>query len=101
MTFKPEDVIVMEPKPVKENLRVELAVVKTMPDGSFVVISSEKLTQILRESVDDINQRLNGTIINVAAKFPGPVTHTTAKQCSNTRPHKLKQCPFFLFSEIR
>ena len=84
MTFKPEDVIVMEPKPVKENLRVELAVVKTMPDGSFVVISSEKLTQILRESVDDINQRLNGTIINVAAKFPGPATHTTPNREKTT-----------------
>ena len=77
MTFKSEDVIVMEPKPVNENLRVELAVVKTMPDGSTVVISSEKLTQILLESVDDINQRLNGTIINITPKFPEPTTHTT------------------------
>lgn len=84
MTFKPEDVIVMEPKPVNENLRVELAVVKTMPDGSFVVISSEKLSQILRESVDDINQRLNGTIINIAPKFPGPATHTTPNREKTT-----------------
>lgn len=66
----------MEPKQVDENLQVELAVVKIMPDGSSVVISSEKLTQILLESVAEIGQRLNGTIISVTPKFPRPTTHT-------------------------
>lgn len=47
-----------------------------MPDGSSVVISSEKLTQILLESVAEIGQRLNGTIISVTPKFPRPTTHT-------------------------
>ena len=60
-----------------ENLQVELAVVKTMPDGSSVVISSEKLTQILLESADEINQGLSGTIINIAPKFPKPTMQTT------------------------
>ena len=77
MTFISEDIIVTEPKPVDENLQVELAVVKTMPDGSSVVISSDKLTQILLESIDEINQGLNGTIINIAPKFPGPTIQTT------------------------
>lgn len=77
MTFTSEDIIVTEPKPVDENLQVELAIVKTMPDGSYVVISNEKLIQILLESVDEINQGLNGTIINITPKFPGPTTKTT------------------------
>ena len=77
MTFTAEDIIVTEPKPVNEDLQVELAVVKTMPDGSSVVISSEKLLQILLESVDEINQGLNGKIINIAPRFPGPTTQTT------------------------
>lgn len=77
MTFTLEDIIVTEPKPVDENLQVELAVIKTIPDGSSVVISSEKLTQILLDSVDEINQGLNGLIRNVAPKFPKPTTQTT------------------------
>ena len=67
----------MDPKPVDGNLQVELAVVKIMADGSSVVISSEKLTQILLDSVDEIGQRVNGTIINITPKFPGPTTQTT------------------------
>ena len=77
MTFTLEDIIVTEPKPVDENLQVELAVIKTIPDGSSVVISSEKLTQILLDSVDEINQGLNGTIIYIASKFRKPTTQTT------------------------
>lgn len=77
MTFKPEDVIVMEPKQIDENLQVELAVVKIMPDGSFVVISSENLTQILLESAAEIGQRLGGTVINVKPKFLGPTTQAS------------------------
>lgn len=77
MTFTLEDIIVTEPKPVDENLQVELAVIKTIPDGSSVVISSEKLTQILLDSVDEINQGVNGLIRNVAPKFPKPTTQTT------------------------
>ena len=66
----------MEPKQVNENLHVELAVVKILPDGSSVVISSEKLTKVLLESVAEIGQRLNGTIISITPKFPRPTTHT-------------------------
>ena len=85
MTFISEDIIVTEPKPVDENLQVELAAVKTMPDGSSVVISSDKLTQILLESVDEINQGLNGTIINIAPKFPGPTIQTTPNSEKTTK----------------
>ena len=67
----------MEPRPVDENVQVELAVVKSMPNDSSFVISSEKLTQILLESVDEINQGLNGTIIYIASKFRKPTTQTT------------------------
>jgi len=67
----------MEPKPVDRNLQVELAVVRIMPDGSYVVISSENLSQILLDSVDEINQGFNGTIINITPKFPGPTTQAT------------------------
>ena len=77
MTFTSEDIIATEPKPVDQNLQVELAVVKITPDGSYVVISSENLTHLLLESVDEINQGLNGTIINIIPKFPGPTTQTT------------------------
>ena len=77
MTFTSGDIIVMEPKPVDQNLQVELAVVRMMPDGSYVVISSENLSQILLDSVDEINQGFNGTIINITPKFPRPTTQTT------------------------
>lgn len=74
VTFKPEDVIVMGPKQIDENLAVELAVVKIMPDGSSFLVYSENLTQILHESAPEIGQLLGGTLISVKPKFPGPTT---------------------------
>ena len=75
----------MEPRPVDENLQVELAVVKSIPNDSSFVISSEKLTQILLESVDEINQGLNGTIIYIAPKFRKPTTQTTPNSEKTTK----------------
>ena len=87
VTFKPEDVVVLEPKQVDENLQVDLAVVKIMPDGSFVIISSDNLTQILLDAAAEIGQRLGGTVISVKPKFPGPTTQTPSVPGTNrTQP---------------
>lgn len=64
----------MGPKQIEENLAVELAVVKIMPDGSSLLVYSENLVQILLESAAEIGQRLGGTVIGVTPKFPGPTT---------------------------
>ncbi len=45
-----------------------------MPGGSFVVISSKNLTQILLESAVEIGQRLGGSVVSIKPRFARPTT---------------------------
>lgn len=73
-TFKPEDVIVLEPEQVDANLQVELAVFKILADGSPSVVSSDKMSQIILHLAANISQRLGGRLISVKPKIQASTT---------------------------
>lgn len=84
-TFKPEDVIVMEPKQVDENVRAELAVVfNIMSDGSPAVVSSGDLSHIILELSPNISHSLGGRLISVGPKFPVSPMSTQYRRTSTT-----------------
>lgn len=83
----------MDPKTIGENLQVELAVVKLKIVNSPYVINSSVLTQIIQESAAEIGMRLEGTLISVMQKFPGPTAPTTQTTMPSDNSSTVTQTP--------
>lgn len=84
-TFKPEDVIVMEPKQVDQNVRAELAVVfNIMSHGSPAVVSNDDLSHIILELSPNISHSLGGRLISVGRKFPASPMSTAVTNFQTT-----------------
>ena len=74
----------MEPKEVDGNVRVELAVVKIMPDGSPAVVSNDDLSHIILELSPNISHSLGGRLISVMPKFSVSPMSTQYNRTSTT-----------------
>ena len=85
----------MELQQIDENLRVELATIKTMPSGLPAVVSSDQLSSLIMESASNISHILGGRLISVMPKYPSTNTDsritTSVTTFSNIMPTSAAQ----------